>query len=194
MSIFKLHEDLSFNSAYAGTLGAQPASGTLALTYAKRLDTFLHIKLTFTAFRLTVTDAAASGSSASAKVWTFPKGLVKPLLCRHAWTAFAEGSALTTAAGDAAFVIAFGSVAADAGDAALTGTEVDLASITGTLTNSGGTTTGSKVNDALSFLDGSSTAKDMYLNWSGSAASIDANSTIDCTGTLDWFGVILQNA
>jgi hypothetical protein len=29
----------------------------------------------------------------------------------------------------------------------------------------------------------------MYLNWSGTAATIDANSTIDVTGTVEIFGL-----
>lgn len=48
-------------------------------------------------------------------------------------TAFAEGAALTGAAGDASFVMGLGSVAANAGDAALTGTEVDFGAVTGTI-------------------------------------------------------------
>jgi hypothetical protein len=110
-----------------GVLAAQPASGSVVLANAEVRGSFFKLDFTFTAARLTVTDAAGSGSSGSLKFFDFADNTVVQMLgSRHNWTAFAEGSALTGAAGDAAFVIAFGSAAADAGDGALTGTEVDF--------------------------------------------------------------------
>lgn len=167
-----------------GTQAAQPASGSVIMT-AFRSGEFYRLHFVFTAARITVTDAAASGSSGSLKIFTFREGVVQMLGSRHDWTAFAEGTALTTAAGDAAFVIAFGSVAADAGDGALTGTEVNFGA-TRSITLSGGTGTGATtITAAQTGLDGTATAIDLYLNWSGSATTIDANSTIDVTGTAD---------
>jgi hypothetical protein len=176
-----------------GVLGAQPASGSLYLDarYSDPGFPFVLLRFRFDAFRITVTDAAGSGSSGSAKIFDFNEGLIHTLGSRHSFTAFAEGSALTTGAGDAAFVIAFGSVAANAGDGALTGTEVDFGAATGTLTNSGGTTTGPTVMTSIQTpLDGTGTAVDLYINWSGSAATIDATSTFDISGTFDWWGVV----
>jgi hypothetical protein len=142
------------------------------------------LKFTFAAARVTVTDAAGSGSSGSLKIWDFPQAAILVLGSRADWTAFAEGSALTTAAGDAVHVLGFGSVAADAGDGALTSTEVDFGAATSSITNSGGTGTGGKMSGATSApIDGTTTATDLYLNWSGTAATIDATSTIDVTGT-----------
>lgn len=166
-----------------GTQAAQPASGSVTLTVERQGPNLHKLKFVFTAARLTVTDAAGSGSSGSLKIFTFKEGAVQLLGSRHDWTAFAEGSALTTAAGDAAFVIAFGSAAADAGDGALTGTEVNFGA-TRSITLSSGTGTGATtLTTAQTPLDGTGTAIDLYLNWSGTAATIDANSTIDCTGT-----------
>lgn len=169
-----------------------PASGTVYLD-AAYTDTFpfVMLRFRFDAVRITVTDAAGSGSSGSYKLFDFNEGIVQTLGSRHSFTAFAEGSALTTGAGDAAFVIGFGSVAANAGDGALTGTEVDFGAATGTLTNSGGTTTGPTVVTAAGTpIDGTGTATDLFLNWSGTAATIDATSTFDITGTFDWWGVV----
>lgn len=166
-----------------GTQAAQPASGSVACVI-ERQGKFVSMAFTLTAARISVTDAAASGSSGSLKLFDFVQQALCPLACRQDYTAFAEGAALTTAAGDAAFVIALGSVAANAGDGALTGTEVDIADATGTITLSGGTGTGTKLNGAKTPIDGTGTATDLYLNWSGSAATIDANSTIDVTGTI----------
>lgn len=154
-------------------------SGTFALTF------------TLTAVSLTVTDAAGSGSSASLKLFDFAQGGVVALACRQDYTAFAEGAALTGGAGDAAFVMGLGSAAANAGDAALTGTEVDFGAVTNTITLSGGTGTGTKFSCTAAVFDGTTTATDLYLNWSGSAATIDANSTISVTGTITVYGAMI---
>lgn len=178
----------NINASSIATLATAPASGTVSAVI-KRIGNFFSITLTLTAARITVTDAAGSGSSGSLKLLTFAEGAILPLGSRQDYTAFAEGSALTTAAGDAAFVMALGSVAANAGDGALTGTEVDIAPATSTITLSGGTGTGSKMGGATAApIDGTGTAVDCYLNWSGTAATIDANSTIDVTGTITIVG------
>ncbi len=181
----------NINASAIGALATAPASGTVTAVI-KRIGHFFSIDFTLTAARITVTDAAGSGSSGSLKIFTFAAGAILPLGSRQDYTAFAEGSALTTAAGDAAFVMALGSVAANAGDGALTGTEVDIAPATSTITLSGGTGTGTKMGGATSTpIDGTATAVDVYLNWSGTAATIDANSTIDVTGTITVAGIFL---
>lgn len=173
-----------------GAQAAQPAAGSIDLV--EQWDgNFFRLIFTLTRARLTVTDAAGSGSSGSLKLYDFEQGAIVALGSRQDYTAFAEGSALTTAAGDAAFVMGLGSVAANAGDGALTGTEVDFAPVTGTITLSSGTGTGTKLGAAGTPVDGTGTAADLYLNWSGSAATIDATSTIDVTGTIELFGLRL---
>lgn len=176
-----------------GAQAAQPASGSVAVRI-ERHGSFFALTFTLTAAQIAVTDAAGSGSSGSLKLWTFAQAGVVPLGCRQNYTAFAEGAALTGAQGDAAFVMAVGSAAANAGDAALTGTEADIGAVTGTITLSGGTGTGTKHSGAglntSAGLDGTTTPVDIYLNWSGSAATIDATSTIDVTGTVTVVGVL----
>lgn len=176
-----------------GTQAAQPASGLVEI--AVNGDTqypFFTATFTLTAARVSVTDAGASGSYGALKLFTFNEQAVQLIGSRHNWTAFAEGSALTTAAGDASFVIAFGSAAvAAAADGALSGTSVNFGA-TRSITLSGGTGTGATtVTAAQTPLDGTSTPVEIWLNWSGTAASIDANSTIDVTGTFTVFFVML---
>lgn len=174
-----------------GTQAAQPASGSVTMTVTEQGPDIFKLHFVFDAARVTVTDAAGSGSSGSLKIFDFKDGVIQLLGSRHNWTAFAEGAALTTAVGDAAFVIAFGSAAANAGDGALSGTEVDFGA-TRSVTNSGGTGTGATtVTAAQTPLDGTSTAVDLYLNWSGSAATIDGDSTIDCTGTATFMVAVI---
>lgn len=166
------------------TQSAQPASGSVKIKQ-ERFGSFVRLNITLNAARVTVTDAAGSGSSGSLSILTFLQNGIIPLASRQNYTAFAEGSALTGAAGDAVFKIGFGSVAANAGDAALTGTEVDFAPATANITLSGGTGTGGVYGGATATpIDGTGTATELFLNWSGTAATIDANSTIDITGTV----------
>lgn len=168
----------------ATTVGAINAATGLAVSIA-RAGNVATLTFTLTAVSLTVTDAGASGASGSLKIFDFVEAGIVPLGSRQNYTAFAEGAALTGAAGDAAFVMGLGSAAANAGDGVLTGTEVDFGAVTSTITLSGGTGTGTKHTGASSTaLDGTTTAVDLYLNWCGTAATIDANSTISVTGTL----------
>ncbi len=180
-----------------GTVGlqaAQPAAGSVTVAVS-RSGPFFSLTFTLAAARMTVTDAGGSGASGSLKLFSFSQGGVVPLGCRQDYTAFAEGAALTTAAGDAAFVMGLGSVAANAGDGVLTATEVDFGAVTATITLSGGTGTGTKFSGAglnsQAALDGTTTSVDLYLNWCGTALTIDANSTIDVTGTITVIGALL---
>jgi len=162
-----------------------PVSGTVAIDHKGLSGGLITTTITLTAAQIPVTDAAASGSSGSLKLFDFPVGYLDVIASRMNFTAFAEGSALTGAAGDAAFKIGVGSVAADAGDGALSSTEVNIVPASATITLAGGTgvlaTTGVVTPAGI---DGTATAVPAYLNWSGSAATIDANSTIDVTGTI----------
>lgn len=168
------------------TRAAQPAAGSV-ITTIERVGSFIRMSIALNSARISVTDAAASGSSGSLTLGTFRQGAILPVASRQNYTAFAEGSALTGGAGDAVFKMGLGSVAANAGDAALTGTEVDFAPATSNITLSGGTGSSGTVlgGIATSPIDGTATATSLILNWSGTAASIDANSTIDVTGTID---------
>jgi hypothetical protein len=168
-----------------GTLyTSAPSSGTLSVV-RRVVGNFYYIDITGTLMRLAVTDAGVSGSSASQTIVTsFPAGYYE-ISGSYIQSAAAEGSALTTAAGDAVYIVAFGTVAANAGDGALTSTEVDILAATSNITNSGGTATATKFtlpSAALTY-DGRSAAFSIIMNWSGSAATIDANSTIDLTFT-----------
>lgn len=188
-TIFTTTKDKDINASTIGAIAAQPTSGSYSVV-TKRLGNFWSLKFAFTACRIPVTDAAGSGSSGSIKIFDFVEGGIHLVSSRHDWNAFAEGSALTGGANDAAFVIAFGSVAADAGDGALTGTEVNFGatkSITLPSTGLNATT----LTGAQTPLDGTATAVDLYLNWSGTAATIDANSYIDVTGTAEFVGTFI---
>lgn len=161
-----------------------PSSGTITTrTKMIGVDKFkTTIKLD--AARVPITDATTSGSYGTLKLGTLINGAIAYGGAVMDFTAFAEGSALTTAAGDAAFAIGVGTSAiATAADGTLATANKD---ITGSLscTNSGGTTTGRAAYGAGGYANGTSTAATLNLNVSGSAATIDATSYLDVTGTI----------
>lgn len=178
--------------ATVGTQAAQPATGTVTLESVSHVVyPFFHLKFTLDAASITVTDAAASGSYGALKLFDFNAGAVSFLGCRQNYTAFAEGAALTTAAGDAAFDIGVGTIAkAAAADGALGGANDDDIGGEIAVTLSGGTSTGALISGNAVY-DGTSTAADVVLNMSGSAATIDATSTLAVTGTIEIMGVFL---
>jgi len=174
---------------WAGTQAAQPASGSVTMS-AIATTSFnkpaLQVTFTLTAARVTITDAAGSGSFGALKLMDLVPGAWARLGALQSYTAFAEGAALTGAAGDAVFDIGVGSVAkAAAADGALGGaTDDDIAGEIA-VTLAAGTGTGSLVEGpSTTVINGTSTAADIVLNVSGTAATIDATSTLDVTGTI----------
>ena len=174
---------LTPSTTLTGSTAGTATAGTISVVH-ENTGVIVRSTFTLTGARIPVTDGAASGSFGTLKLFTFPAGGVAILGARQNYTAFAEGSALTTAAGDAAFKIALGSVAvAAAADAVLATTSVDIGAAI-SLTNSGGTSAGTAHTAGSLAIDGTTTNATINLNWSGSAATIDASSTIDVTGTI----------
>lgn len=177
-----------------GTQAAQPTSGSVILIANEVEHPYFHMTFNLNAARIPVTDGAASGSFGALKLFDFNENAVLILGSRQNYTAFAEGSALTGGAGDAVFDIGVGSVAkAAAADGALGGAQDDDIAPEIAITLSGGTGTGTLVSATTAALNGTGTATDMVLNWSGTAATIDANSHIDVTGTITVTGILLND-
>lgn len=181
-------------TAAGGEVGtvASPAAGTTSVTI-KRWGPLFRLDFTLAAARITVTDGAGSGSHGSLKIFDFAQQAVSFLGARQDYTAFAEGAALTGAAGDAVFEIGVGTTAiAAAADGTLGNGVNENVGQAVSVTLSGGTGTGTQVDGAkTTALNGTATALSLYLNWSGSAATIDATSTIDVTGTISVVGTFL---
>jgi hypothetical protein len=182
---------VSSTPAAFGTQGDQPTSGSVVLSAAWGEYPYFNFTFTLNAARVPITDAAASGSFGSLKLFDFVQGAVAFHGTRQNYTAFAEGALLTGDAGDAVFDIGVGSVAiAAAADGALATTSDNIGDEIA-ITLSGGTGTGTGVFIPTAVLDGTSTAIDLALNISGTAATIDASSYLDVTGTITVAGVFL---
>lgn len=177
-------DDTGGSSTGIGSL-TQPASGSISVK-EYQFGPFVRSDFTFTAARVSITDGGGSGSHGALTFYTLPACAVAFLGSRQDYTAFAENAALTTDSGDAAIEIGIGT---DAIDAAADGTLGDGADENVgqaiSITMSSGTGTGTAVNGPnTTALNGTATAVTLSLNISGTAATIDANGTMDVTGTV----------
>lgn len=177
---FHFHDGIKVQGAKVN-----PASGSITV-HEEQFGSFFVTTFTLNAARISVTDGGVSGSHGSLKIYDMPAAAVTFLGCRQNYTAFAEGAALTGAAGDAVFEIGIGTTAISAAaDGTLGNGAQENVGQAVAVTLSGGTGTGTAVDGAdTTALDGTGTALDLNLNWSGTAATIDATSTIDVTGTI----------
>lgn len=181
-----------FDGAVVADVGSAPVVSGLSCIVT-RTGGIAVLNFTFTSMAVTHTDAAGSGSSGSIKIFDFAPGAVQPLASRSDLT-FLGDALIDTNAGDMAFVFGFGSVAANAGDAALTGTEVDFAAVSGTITLSAkAATSASLLKGVGTAADGTATAVDLYFNESGTAATSDANGVLTVSGTATFVVALLND-
>lgn len=170
------------NSKLNASVGT--VSGTGVTVNIKKAGNIATLDFTLASVAITHTDAAGSGSSGSLKIFEFAPQGVLALGSRSNLT-FAGDTLIDGNQGDMAFVYALGSAAANAGDGALTGTEVDFAAVSGTITlSSFAATSASLLKGVGTAADGTSTPVSLYFNESGSAATSEANGVLTVSGTI----------
>ena len=131
---------------------------------------------------ITMTDAAAAGCHGSVKLYDFPACnlLFLGATCDLTVTAGVGGIADT-----AAVVAAIGTAAVSTADATLTTTEADLIpSTAATLTAGAGAAKGKTLTAGVVVFDGTTTAKDAYLNFAVPDAGSTGNDTLTVSGTI----------
>jgi hypothetical protein len=175
-----------------GTLAAVPTSGTVGVRSAEPSTVpVFRLDFGFTAARVPHTDSAGSGSFGTLKLMTFSEGVITLLGSTQRWTVLTDVSGtITTAGNDMVGVIAFGTATATAHDGSLSSTEVDWCSTRSFTQPSTGFSTVIVQAGVLAGFDGTTTAKDVWLNESGTAATSDANGSFDMTGYFQIWGVV----
>lgn len=131
---------------------------------------------------ITMTDATTAGCQGSIKLYDFPACnlLFLGATCDLTVTAGTGGIADT-----AAVVASVGTAAASNADATLTATEADLIpSTAATLTAGAGAAKGKTLTAGVVVFDGTTTAKDAYLNLAIPDAGSTGNDTITVSGTV----------
>lgn len=131
---------------------------------------------------VTMTDATTAGSHGSLKLYDFPA-------CNLLFLGGSCDLTLTAGAGGitdtAAVVAAVGTTTVATDNATLATTEADLIpSTASTLTAGAGTTKGKTVTAGVAVFDGTSTAKDAWLNFAVPDAGSTANDTLTVSGTV----------
>ena len=180
------------NPAAAATVGAAPASGTLTMK-AQYVAGFARLTFTLTAARIAVTDSGGTGSYGTMKLADMVGGGWHFISSRQDYTAFLSDD--TGVKNNCVFDIGVGTVAiAAAEDGILTGfaTQDDIG-IKVDVTLSASTGTGTGFDPCNASINGTGTDVDINLNWSGTAATVDANGTIDVTGTITVIAVFLED-
>lgn len=168
------------SSAQVGTVGT-PSAGTITAS-EERNGNFMTTTLTLTGARVPVTDGTTDGSHGALEIYTLPEGAVGTLGSRQNYTAFSENG--TISGGDTVFEIGVGSTSiAAAANGSLGATEDDIGGDVN-VTLSGGAGTGTGLTGIAGPYDGTTTAQAVYLNWSGTAATVDQSGSIDVTGTI----------
>lgn len=138
--------------------------------------------ITLSGLEVTMTDAGAAGCHGSVKLYDFPACNLLFLggTCSLTLTAGAGGISDTAAA-----VLAVGTATVGVDNATLTLTEADLIpSAAATLTAGVGTGAGKTVTAGVVVFDGTSTAKDAWLNIAVPDADSTANDTFTVSGTI----------
>lgn len=178
--------------AIATKLGAVSGVSGVTLTSAVKNGSLFELNFALAAVPVTITDAGAGGAGGGVKLFDFVQGAIQSLGSRTNLTAITSDTTLD-AAGDLVLIHALGSAAANAGDKALTGTEVDFGAVSGdvTLASNAGTSASVIRGPGAAGIDGTSTAADLYLNFSASAATADATGILTVTGTVTVVGTLL---
>ena len=138
--------------------------------------------ITLSGLSVTMTDAGAAGCHGSVKLYDFPACNLLFLggTCSLTLTAGAGGISDTAAA-----VLSVGTATVGVDNATLTLTEADLIpSAAATLTAGVGTGAGKTVTAGVVVFDGTSTAKDAWLNIAVPDAGSTANDTFTVSGTI----------
>lgn len=188
-----------YNGTQWNVLGGGGDSGTGAtasgLSVVESGDGAMHRTVfLFDGYSLTTTDNGTAGNGGGAKIYDFPQGYIGIYGVSQAWnTITVDGTGFPN---DVAMEIGIGTTVATSSMGSLTGTAEDIA--TGdTFTLSSSLSAVNRFLGSVSaghYVDGSVTAKDAYLNITGTAATADGDATIVLTGTVTvlWSSVGLK--
>jgi uncharacterized membrane protein len=165
-----------------GTLN-QPTSGRVDLTGIEVKGNITRLDFRFRRARIVVTDATTSGSYGAFKFFDFANEQAIAFLgSRQDYTSYVSDG--TGVPNDTAFEIGVGTTAISAAADGTLGNGVNEnvgQAVAQTLST--GTTTGTAVTNG-SVVNGTATALDLALNFSGSAATVDDDGWIDVNGTF----------
>lgn len=164
-------------------VGTVPMASVIAgVTVAEQGDGVVHKTIFTVDASVTMTDATTAGSHGSLQLYDFPAGAI---LFLGATSNLAIARVGTAIGETAAVVGSVGTVTTATDNATLTTTEADLIpSTAATLTAGAGTMAGKQVTAGIAIFDGTSTAKDAFLNFAIPDAGSTGDDALTVTGTV----------
>lgn len=154
----------------------------------QRMGQIQHLRITLAAESVAFVDATTAGSHGGHQLLTFPEGQILILAAKTDLAVLAGAGGI---ADDAAIVAALGTIVVTTANDALTSTEADIiASTAVTLTAGAGNFDAATIAAGIA-LDGTATAKDVWLNFAVPDADSSADDTLAVTGTIDLFWLLL---
>jgi hypothetical protein len=174
---FRITDDPSIQG-----VAVQPASGSVKISREQHGPLFITM-LTLTDVAQTVTNGTEYQST---KIFTFPEGRINVLGCLATLQQKTTSTLASTLNASSTGAISLGTAAAS--NVSLTGTMVDLLPSTAFTSSATINVAGTAVSAALAAaaqFDGTSTAKDMYLNTAyATTTDVDGNATQTISGTI----------
>lgn len=178
-------------------IGSVPSGVASYVTAAEYGDGSYHkTVLTLTALPISTLDNGTAGHGGGSQIYDFPKGLVAIHGSSMSFSSITvDGTGLPD---DSEIDLAVGTTVATSAMVSLTGTTADICS-KDDITLSSSVSATHQFQGTVSGghnIDGSSTAKDAYLNVAATAATADANGTITLTGTITivWSNIGVQTS
>jgi len=126
------------------------------------------------------TDNGANGAQGGVKVYDFQEGSIVILGVTHNITLAKVGAGISATA---TVLSSLGSALVTQNDATLTGTEADIVASNSTVLVAGAGVSKSRSSSVV-FLDGTTTAKDLYLNLNVDAVGSTATDAVNVSGTI----------
>lgn len=157
--------------------GAAAGTGVTAKHYAGAVQKTV---ITLAGTSIATTDNGANGAQGGVKVYDFPEGSVVILGVTHNIALAKVGAGISATA---TVLSSLGSALVTQNEATLTSTEADIVASNSTVLVAGAGTSKSR-STAVTFLDGTTTAKDIYLNLNVDAVGSTATDAITATGTI----------
>lgn len=145
--------------------------------------------ITLAALNMATVDNTTNGAQGNQKLLDFPVGAIMVLGASFALDAVRVGTNITATA---ALIMSVGSTVPGT-DATLTGTEADVISSTAMTMTAGDSGIVKKGASASAYLDGSASAKSLYLNADIPDAGSAGADALTITGTVEIFWIHLGN-
>lgn len=151
-----------------------------AVTASSKAGAVQEVTLTLNALSIATTDNGANGGQGGVKIYDFQEGNIAILGVSHNLTLTKVGAGI---AATSTVLSSLGTALVAQNEATLTGTEADIVASNSTVLAAGTGVSKARSSSYVTF-DGTTTAKDLYLNLNVDATGSTANDAILVSGNI----------